>query len=93
MKQGSASDNDYNKKKGDRGYNCNRRKVMEASRRERKGTEPLDDLEKEKDGDGDWDWEPGEAYKRIDMGHLKNTEGLVWVSTRKHAGSAPAHFG
>lgn len=63
---------------------------MEASWKERKGTEPLDDSEKEKDGDGDW--EPGKAYKRIDVGHLKNAEGLTWVSTQKRAGSAPAHF-
>lgn len=36
------------------------------------------------------DWGPGEACKRSDVGHLKNTKG--WVSTWKRAGSSPAHF-
>lgn len=57
-----------------------------AKRRERQGSVSFDNMEKEMEGD----WEPGEAYKRIDVGYLNNAEG--WVSTRKRASSAPAHF-
>lgn len=63
--------------------------TSEAKRR-RNGMKSYNNMEEKVEGDWDWDWDQGQGCKRLDVEHVKKAEG--WVSMRRCAGSAPAHF-